>query len=86
MKTMPQPFFLSALVLMLLIWIGAESASAQCSMCKAVVESNSSAGGNVGKGINDGIVYLMGVPYILIATAGYFVYRNLKKNNSAPVE
>lgn len=56
---------------------------AQCGMCKAVVESNTSAGGNVAGGINEGIIYLMGVPYLLLGTVGYFVYRNYKKNSSA---
>jgi hypothetical protein len=55
---------------------------AQCSMCKAVVESNADAGGGVGGGINNGIMYLMGVPYLLIATAGFFIYRNYQKNSS----
>ena len=54
---------------------------AQCSMCKAVVESNANSGGNAGSGINDGIVYLMGIPYLLIATAGYFIYKNLRKRD-----
>ncbi|HQV74731.1 MAG: hypothetical protein KBA60_05115 [Flavobacteriales bacterium] len=43
-----------------------------CSMCKAVVE-NGENGGNIfggaqsiGKGLNNGILYLMAVPYMLL--------------------
>ncbi|GAB4141757.1 MAG: hypothetical protein Fur0041_16970 [Bacteroidia bacterium] len=41
--------------------------SAQCAMCKATVESNNSNGGTAAGGINDGIIYLMFIPYILLA-------------------
>ena len=33
------------------------------------------------QGINDGIVYLMAIPYILVAVAGYAVYRIKSKRN-----
>lgn len=49
-------------------------------MCKAVVESNMQSGESaVGKGINDGIVYIMFVPYILLGVVGYFMYKHYKK-------
>ena len=35
-------------------------------MCRAVIESEE--GQATAKGINDGIVYLMAIPYILVAT------------------
>lgn len=49
---------------------------AQCAMCKAVVES-----GDVGmaEGVNDGIMYLMIFPYILVALLGYALYRYKRK-------
>jgi len=49
---------------------------AQCAMCRAVLEN----GGNneVARGINNGIVYLMAIPYILVAGVFYFVYRKMK--------
>lgn len=45
----------------------------QCAMCRAALESE----GDTAKaeGINDGIMYLMAIPYILVGIAGYFVYR-----------
>lgn len=36
---------------------------AQCAMCKAQLESNE---GDVGNGINTGILYLMIIPYVLL--------------------
>lgn len=47
--------------------------SAQCAMCRAVLESEENQ--TVAEGINDGIVYLMVIPYILVAGLGYFIYR-----------
>ena len=53
------------------------SANAQCAMCRAALTSE----GNVTKAeaINDGIVYLMTIPYILVAALGYYIYRMKKK-------
>lgn len=50
---------------------------AQCAMCRAVLESEE--GGSAAKGINNGIVYLMIFPYILIGGVGYAIYRMRKK-------
>jgi hypothetical protein len=62
----------------------ADASFAQCSMCKAVLESNLESGeSSLGKGINDGIAYLIIFPYLLIGTIGYFMYRHYKKNNQA---
>lgn len=47
--------------------------NAQCAMCRAVLESEE--GQTTAEGINDGIVYLMAIPYILIAGITYFIYK-----------
>jgi hypothetical protein len=52
--------------------------NAQCAMCRAVLES--SEGQEMAKGINDGIVYLMAIPYILIAGIGFFIYKKFNKS------
>ncbi|NIJ45844.1 hypothetical protein FHR24_002315 [Wenyingzhuangia heitensis] len=49
----------------------------QCAMCKAVVENGDSG---LAKGLNDGIVTLMIIPYILVAIVA-FVYWKYYKNN-----
>lgn len=54
---------------------------AQCPMCKIAAESNLENGGTAGKGLNNGILYMLTLPYILIATIGIIWYRN-RKNTS----
>jgi hypothetical protein len=49
-------------------------------MCRAVLESEEGQG--AAQGINDGIVYLMAIPYILIAGLGYLIYRKFYKTDS----
>lgn len=51
-------------------------AEAQCAMCRAVLESEES--GAAAEGINNGIVYLMAIPYILVAGLFYFIYRRMR--------
>ncbi|ETN94372.1 hypothetical protein SAMN04487906_2995 [Zhouia amylolytica] len=63
------------LVIMFLLLVPAV-ADAQCAMCRAVLESGEKQ--EVAEAINDGIVYLMAVPYILMGALGYFIYRKLK--------
>jgi hypothetical protein len=48
--------------------------NAQCAMCKAVVEANLKEGGNAGAGLNEGILYLMAMPYIAVLLFGIFYY------------
>lgn len=55
------------------------SSEAQCAMCRAVLESDES--GNAAKGINNGIIYLMLFPYLLIGGIGYAIYK-MKQNSS----
>ena len=65
------------IVILLLITVLFPSlVDAQCAMCRAVLESESS--GNAAKGINNGIVYLMAVPYVLVAGLFYFIYRKMR--------
>ena len=53
--------------------------SSQCAMCKAVVESGDA---EVAQGLNDGIMYLMIFPYLLIGALFYFIYRHKVKNKN----
>nr|WP_314864636.1 hypothetical protein [uncultured Flavobacterium sp.] len=53
------------------------TANAQCAMCRAALTSE----GNKTKAeaVNDGIVYLMVIPYLLVGGIGYAIYRMKKK-------
>ncbi len=64
---------LLVVVLMLLL---PSLAEAQCAMCRAVVESE--ADRKTAEGINNGIVYLMALPYVLVAGLFYFIYRKMR--------
>lgn len=52
-------------------------ADAQCAMCRAVLESEE--GGAKAEGINNGIMYLMIFPYLLIGGVSFALYRSRKK-------
>lgn len=56
---------------------------AQCAMCKAVVEANLEAGDTKGAGLNDGILFLMSMPYIAVFLFGVFYYLQKKKTKEA---
>jgi hypothetical protein len=47
--------------------------SAQCAMCRAALESEE--GGVKAEAVNDGIVYLMAIPYLLVGVLGFAIYR-----------
>ena len=63
-------------LVVLLLFLSIEKSIAQCAMCKAVVENGNES---MAEGLNDGITYLMVVPYILVGVLFYFIYRH-KKN------
>ena len=63
--------------LFLFLIIGIEKTYSQCSMCRAVLISEE--GQATAKGINDGILYLMAIPYLLVAFVGWKVFQILKK-------
>ena len=54
-------------------------ASAQCAMCKSVVESNIDGGSSIGSGLNDGILYLMAMPYLALAIVTFAWVRYNKR-------
>ncbi len=51
----------------------------QCSMCRAVLQSGENT--TVAKAINNGIVYLMVIPYILVGLVGFRIFKALKKKS-----
>ncbi|MGI9547839.1 MAG: hypothetical protein ACR2MM_11405 [Flavobacteriaceae bacterium] len=64
------------LIVFLAVLLMPMDSAAQCAMCRAVLES--SGENSMAEGINDGIVYLMAIPYILVAVLFYFVYRKIR--------
>ena len=56
---------------------------AQCAMCKAAVEANLKDGGSAGAGLNEGILYLMAIPYIAIMLFGFFYFLQQRDKKQA---
>ena len=67
------------IVFLLLVFNLPLNMSAQCAMCKAVVENGDA---EVAQGINDGIMYLMAFPYLLVGALLYFIYKYKKKSKN----
>lgn len=65
------------LLILILLVVVITPLEAQCAMCRAVLENEEGQG--AAKGINDGIIYLMAIPYILVFGLGYFIYRRYFK-------
>jgi hypothetical protein len=55
------------------------ASNAQCAMCRAALESEGNQA--KAKGINDGIVYLMVIPYILVGLVFFAVYKMYTNKN-----
>jgi hypothetical protein len=49
---------------------------AQCPMCRMSAETNLKDGGTEAAGLNQGIIYLLTLPYLLMGTLGYLWYKN----------
>lgn len=60
----------------LLLFISSDVVYGQCSMCRAVLQSEE--GQATAKGINNGILYLMAIPYLLVGVVGWKVIQILK--------
>jgi hypothetical protein len=66
---MKKYYFIFAIIFLLVLF--PNLIDAQCAMCKASVESSQGQKNSVASGINHGILYLMAIPYVLIA----FIFR-----------
>lgn len=67
-----------------IILLSSIATSAQCAMCRAALESED--GGNKAEAINNGIVYLMAFPYIMVAIVFYVVYRMKYKKKPKAID
>jgi len=63
--------------LFLVLFIQPVFMQAQCAMCRAVLESE--ANQDTAQGINDGILYLMVFPYLLIGGLVFIIVRHFRK-------
>jgi hypothetical protein len=68
---------LSRKIFLVILFVSGQLLSiAQCAMCRATAESASeNVDKGIGEGLNSGILYLMGAPYILLAVVGVIFFR-----------
>lgn len=77
-------FKFKQIVLTLVLLIFSAGANAQCAMCRAALASSD---GNIkAQAVNDGIVYLMIFPYLLVGLVGFAIYRMRKKMKDKKTE
>jgi hypothetical protein len=58
----------------------ASDSSAQCAMCKRIAETDKQGKiSDKGRSLNNGIIYLLSIPYVLGATGALVWYKNRKK-------
>lgn len=71
--------FLVSLVLLLAIGLLPFDLYSQCAMCKGAAEANLKQGGGDPVGLNNGILYMLSVPYLLVGAIGYWWWRNRRQ-------
>lgn len=76
--------FKSGFLMLLTTLIVVDVTWGQCVMCKAVAE-DSAEDGSLGRGLNAGILYLMGVPYAIMAFFAWFVFKRKKQPASSDI-
>ncbi len=57
----------------------ATDVAAQCPMCKTSLEEARKSGSSVGSTLNDGILYLLALPYSIAIVFGIIYWRNKKR-------
>lgn len=73
--------FLACIVLAIALLL-LQDVSAQCAMCKAVAETSQNGGSGIADGLNNGIVYLMFFPYLLMGAVGIALYKHRKSKGA----
>ena len=74
--------FMKKLSITIMFLLLLNKVSAQCAMCKSVVESNMEGGSKIGSGLNDAILFLMAMPYLALVIIA-FVWLRYQKRTKA---
>ncbi|MGO3807407.1 MAG: hypothetical protein ACTJHT_13970 [Sphingobacterium sp.] len=70
------------LLSMSIILLVSTNASAQCAMCSLNAENSTMNGNTQGNGLNDGILFLLAIPYLIAVGIGILWYTKYRKSNS----
>lgn len=73
---------LSFLLILLLISVASELLAQGCPMCKTSLEEARKNGSQVGNTLNNGILYLLAIPYLVATAFGIIWYRAHKAKKS----
>ncbi|NJC25165.1 hypothetical protein [Neolewinella antarctica] len=73
-------------LLLICVSFGADDLLAQCPMCRATAETNLANGGTEGKGLNNGIMYMLFTPYVLIGTIAILWWRNRQQTEDVATD
>ena len=72
-------YYAKKVIFLIFLFIYSAQSFAQCAMCKSVVESNIEGGSDIGTGLNDGILFLMAMPYLALLIIAFAWIRYNKK-------
>ena len=72
--------YLSILALAFALSVGTSiPTQAQCPMCRMSAESNLKNGGTDGRGLNNGILFMLATPYLVVGALGFIWWMNRRK-------
>ncbi len=54
----------------------------QCAMCSLNAENSTQEGNTQGKGLNDGILFLLAMPFLIAGGIGFLWYKKFRTPNS----
>lgn len=75
---------LISVLVVLAVCVQTLPALAQCAMCKSNLEMAREGGGtNVGNTLNNGIMYLLVLPYAIAGVFGFIYYKKYKEKKAA---
>lgn len=79
MKTLKSFLLIAALAVVFSVGLSYTEAKGQCAMCSLNAENSTKNGNTVGKGLNKGVLFLLGMPFFIVTGAGVLWYTKFKK-------
>ena len=86
MKSMKRFLGILALALVLVVGVSCLTAQAQCAMCTLTAENATQNGNTQGDGLNNGILFLLAMPYIAVAAVALLWYKKFRAKQTVKVE
>lgn len=79
MKTLKNIFLFFFLNLFFVAFLSMSEVKGQCAMCSLNAENGTQHGNTVGKGLNKGVLFLLGMPFFFATGAGVLWYAKFRK-------